>query len=223
MRLGVVVGQATEARIARRAGWRVGIGGGSAAGAARVAHRLASEGADGLISFGLAGGLDPALRPGALVVASAVLARGERHATDPTLSRLLGGPTPHLMLGADAVVASAADKRRLREQTGAAAVDLESGAVARVAASHGIPFAVLRAICDPADRVLPPAALVALDPRGGIRAWRLFASIAAHPMQLAALVVLAADAAMARRSLAACVRRTAPAAGSTHWAADSPR
>jgi adenosylhomocysteine nucleosidase len=221
--IGIIVGLAAEARIAQRAGWRAAAGGGTVAGAERAAHRLIDEDAGALISFGLAGGLDPALRPGALVVPTAVIARDERYPTDPNLSRMLGGATPHLMLGADAIVADVAAKRRLRQQTGAAAVDLESGAVARVAATRGIPFAVLRAICDPAERALPPAALVALDADGVIGAWRVIASIAAHPAQLAALLALAADAAAARRALVACLRRAGRAPPSACPAAWPPR
>ncbi len=210
MRVGVVVGLAAEARIARRLGWPVAIGGGTASGAESAAQALVQQACTGLISFGLAGGLDRMLRPGALVVPAAVIVDDQRYATDASLSRVLGGPTPHVMLGADAIVASVADKNRLRELTGAAAVDLESGAVARVAATHGIPFAVLRAICDPAARALPPAALVALDTRGSIKVWRVLIAIAAQPGQLAALFGLAADAAAARRSLAARVKRIVP-------------
>ena len=222
-RIGVVVGLAAEARVARRLGWRVAAGGGTAAGAAAAAARLVAEGAGALISCGLAGGLDPALRPGAVIVPCAVLARGVRFATDPTLSRMLGGPTSHVVLGADAPVASVAEKRRLRERTDAAAVDLESGAVARVAARHAIPFAVLRAVCDPADTALPPVALVALDAGGAIRAWRVLGSIIADPAQLAPLLALAADAATARRALVARVRRAGGRPSSPGAGAGLPR
>jgi adenosylhomocysteine nucleosidase len=210
MRVGVVVGLTAEARIARCLGWQVGVGGGTAMGAEKAARALVEQGCTGLVSLGLAGGLDPALRPGALIVPSAVLAGNARYAPDPTLSRSLGGTMPHILLGADAAVASAMEKRRLWQQTGAAAVDLESGPVARVAARHDIPFAVLRAICDPADRTLPPAASAALDTHGGIRVWRVLASIAAHPMQLPSLFALAAEAGAARRSLLARAKQLTP-------------
>jgi len=219
-RIGVVVGLATEARILRRSGWAVAIGGGTASGAGVAANRLIAQGCNALISFGLAGGLDPALRPGAIIIPSAVIAGGGNHATDPHLSRMLHGEvvtadavhvTPHLLLGADAIVADAAEKHRLHQQTGAAAVDLESAAVARVAAAHGLPFAVLRAICDPAERSLPPAALVALDTGGAIAVWRVLASIARRPGQLPALFALASDAAAAKRSLVERVSRIVPA------------
>ena len=211
MHIGVVVGLAAEARIAHGLGWPVAIGGGTIAGAEAAAYRLIDAGAAALVSFGLAGGLDPALRPGAVIVPSAVIVGDDRYATDADLSRMLGGATAHRLLGAETIVTCAVEKRSLHARTGAAAVDLESGAVARVAAARGIPFAVLRAICDPADRSLPPAALAALDVRGGIGVGRVLISVAAHPAQLPALFALAADAAAARRSLVACVRRIAQA------------
>jgi adenosylhomocysteine nucleosidase len=210
-RIGVVVGLATEARIARPLGWTVAIGGGTSAGAMAAADALVGQGCTSLISFGLAGGLDPALRPGTLIVSSAVITGDARYATDPALCSMLGGVTSHVILGADTIVASVVEKRRLYERYGAAAVDLESGEVARIATTRGIPFAALRAICDPAERALPPAALVALDARGDVRPWRVFASVAAHPAQLPRLLALAADAAAAKRSLAARVRQIAQA------------
>jgi adenosylhomocysteine nucleosidase len=196
-----LVGFAAEARVARLSGWQVAIGGGSTEGAARETRRLIDAGATGIVSFGLAGGLDPALPAGALIVPEAVAADGRIWSTDPGLTTRLGGTTGHLCLGLDRVVASAAEKQSLGRETGAALVDMESGAVATVASEMGVPFAVLRAICDPADRVLPPAALVALDSRGRLAAARLARSILTGPGQILALMALARDAAVARRAL----------------------
>jgi adenosylhomocysteine nucleosidase len=203
----VVVGLAVEARIARRLGFPVAIGGGTASGAEVAARSLVVSGVAGLISFGLAGGLDPALRAGALLVPSAVLVDGRSVPTDPALSQRLGGCSTGLLLGASDVAASAAAKAALFAATGADAVDLESGAVARVATEHGLPFAVLRAICDPAERDLPPAALIALDQHGAVGLARVFGSVLAHPSQVPGLLALAADAAAARRALRDAVAR----------------
>ena len=164
--IGVVVGLAAEARLARPLGLSVAIGGGTDAGAEAAAARLIRGGATGLISFGLAGGLDPALRPGAIVVPRAIITDGRTIATDLALSAALGGPTPHMVLGADTIAADAETKRRLRAETGAEAIDLESGAVARMADAHGLPCAAIRVVCDPAERTLPPAALAALNASG---------------------------------------------------------
>lgn len=202
----IVVGLRAEARLARRLGVPVAIGGGTAAGAEAAADRAVAAGASALVSFGLAGGLEPGLRPGDLIVPTAVLCDGAPFAADPALMDWLGGATGHCLLAVTTVAADAAGKRRLWQATGAAALDLESGAVARVAAAHRLPFAVLRAICDPAERDLPPAALVALDGGGAIGLARIAASVASRPGQIPALLRLAADAAAARRAL---VRRVA--------------
>jgi adenosylhomocysteine nucleosidase len=211
----LVVGFAAEARVARLSGWRVGIGGGTTEGAVLAARRLIDAGADGIVSFGFAGGLDPTLPAGALVVAEAVAANGRVWPADRRLSEHLGGITGPLCLGLDRVVASPDEKRHLNRETGAALVDMESGAVAAVAAEAGVPFAVLRAICDPADRTLPPAALVALNSAGRLAAIRLAMSILAGPGQMGALLGLARDAAVARRALRSRAMRMSPAGRSS--------
>nr|WP_294543687.1 hypothetical protein [uncultured Rhodopila sp.] len=199
--IGFVTGLAAEARIAARFGGAVAIGGGTPAGAAEAALRLVRDGATALVSFGLAGGLDPALRPGMVVVPDTVLAGGRRFAADARLAARFGGLTGHCLVAGDAIVADAAAKRALFAATGAQAIDLESGSVARVADEHGLPFAVVRAICDPAERDLPPAALVALDHGGAIGLLAVLRSVARRPGQIPGLLALARDAARARRGL----------------------
>ena len=211
MRLGIVTGLAAEARLGQRLG-RTLAGGGLPGGAEAAAESLVGQGVEGLVSFGLAGGLDPALRPGALVVPAAVREGEAVYATDPELAARFGRRAG-LLLAGSAVVAGAADKARLFAATGAAAIDLESGAVARVAARHGLPFAVLRAVCDPAERSLPPAALVALDRNGAIGGLRVLASVLRAPGQVPALLALARDAAAARAALRRQVSRRLPPAG----------
>ena len=198
--LGVVVGLAAEGRIARRLG-RVAVGGGLPAGAAVAAERLVAAGVSGLLSFGLAGGLDPALRPGDLVIPEAVLLDGIVWSTDAALRRRFGAATAGALLAGTQIVADASAKRALFEATGAVAIDLESGAVAQVARRHGLPFAVLRAVCDPAERNLPPAALAALNAAGAIGLSRVLAAVARRPGQIGELLRLAGDARLARRGL----------------------
>ncbi len=191
--------------MARRLGWPIEIGGGTYAGAMLAAERLVRNGVNALVSFGVAGGLDPAMRPGTILVPREVLTDAERLPTDQTLGRRLGTPSPIILFGADSIVSSAAAKTELFTATRAVAVDMESGAIARVAARHGIPFAVLRAICDPAEHDLPPAALVLPDRHGAIMLRRIFHSILTQPRQLRSLPALAANAMAARRALHAAV------------------
>ena len=207
-RAGVVVGLEAEARIARRLGLPVEIGGGGAAGAETAAARLVAAGARGLISFGLCGGLMPGLKAGALLVPGAILHEdGSRHQTDAELNAWLGGATPHVMLAATRIVSRAAEKSERWQATGATAVDLESGAVARAAVRHGLPYACLRAVCDIAEDDLPAAAIVSLDSAGRIRIGAVVWSVISQPGQLGALIALAANAAAARQTLKNRVRR----------------
>jgi adenosylhomocysteine nucleosidase len=205
--LGIVVGLKAEARMARPLPGRIAIGGGDRAGAQRAAECLIERGVSGLVSFGLAGGLDPALRPGALVIAGAVLCGGRRFACDPELRQALGGFTGSpTVFGGLNILAEAAAKARLFAGTGAACVDLESGAVASAAHRHNLPFAVLRAVCDPAERDLPPAALIALNASGAIGLGRVMRSVLRNPGQIAALLQLSNDAKQARSALVNHIR-----------------
>jgi adenosylhomocysteine nucleosidase len=152
------------------------------------------------------------LRPGAIVIPSVVLCDGDPFQTDATLARRFGGLTPHILFAGAAVVVDAASKRHLHATSHAHAIDLESGAVAQVAGARGLPFVVVRAICDPAERTLPPAALVALGPNGGIRPGAVLRSILLQPRQISGLIALAGDAAIARRALIRMANRF-PASG----------
>ena len=172
-------------------------------------ERLVGRGARALLSFGLAGGLSPALEAGAIVVPVAVLSGNQSWMTDTALSDSLGKPAG-ILLAATEIIATRAAKEAAWHQAGAVAADMESGSVAQVAARHRLPFAVLRAVCDPARRDLPPAALMALDAGGRIKAAALIASLLHHPGQVAGLVALAREAGRARHALLAHVAAIGP-------------
>ncbi len=195
----MVTGLEAEARIGARVGTALA-GGGTPAGAARAAEALVAQGATALISFGLAGGLNPALPPGTLVIPAEVIAEDAIYATDPALTDKLGGPA-HSLYAAPKILVTASAKRALFASTRADSVDLESGAVAEVAVAHGVRFAVLRAICDPAGSTLPAAALIALNEIGAIALGSVALSVLQDPMQLGALWRLARDAGKARTAL----------------------
>lgn len=204
--IGVVVGLESEARIARLLGCPVAVGGGGAAGAARAAAGLMGQGATALISFGLAGGLAPGLPPGAIIVPDRVVdGAGQAWTVDPALAARLGAPGG-AMLAVPDIVATAAAKAQAWQRTGALAADIETGAVARACPC----FAVLRVICDPAERDLPPAALSALDAAGRIHVGSLLRSLLRSPGQIPALITLGRDAAAARQALLTQVRRIGP-------------
>ena len=204
--LAFIVGLRAEARLLHPITRRVFVGGGTARGATQAAQRALAAGATALVSFGLAGGLSPALAPGTIVIPAAVLFRGRHLATDADLSAALGGVTTRALLAGEAIIASIAGKAERWHGTGADAVDLESGAMAESARHAQVPFAVLRAVCDPATRALPPAAISALTRRGSIGLFRVGASVLARPGQIGDLLALSRDARAARRALMSRIR-----------------
>jgi adenosylhomocysteine nucleosidase len=176
-------------------------GGGTPRGATDAANRLIAQGANALVSFGFAGGLDATLPAGTLVIPDTVLSEGQSYKADPALAARFGGLTGHCLIAGTTIAADVATKRHLRTKTKAHAIDLESGSVARVAAAHNMPFVTVRAISDPAETSLPPAALLALDQNGRVNLVRVLGSLLHQPSQLPALLRLASDAARARRAL----------------------
>jgi adenosylhomocysteine nucleosidase len=205
-----VTGLRTEARIARRAGFSIVCAGGIPAHtAATLGQAVGGGGATGLVSFGISGGLAPALAAGTLVCARAVIAAdGTRYPVDegwrariPEWSGALDGD----VFGSDAIVGTAAEKAALHARTGAVAVDLESAVVAQAAALAGLPFIVVRAIADPAERDLPPAAYIRLTPDGAPNLGKILASALGGPGQIAALIRLSRDARLAFRALTRAV------------------
>jgi adenosylhomocysteine nucleosidase len=117
----------------------------------------------GVISFGVAGGLDPTLKSGDVVVATEVLAGAGRWLAGFSFSEdLIAGVglgrrrvVRGLLAGAEELVSARHVKAALHSETGAAAVDMESHIAADYAAKARLPFAAVRVISDPASRALP--------------------------------------------------------------------
>ena len=103
-----------------------------------------------------------------------------------------------------------ADKQALAAATGALAVDMESHIAARLAAAHGLPFAALRVICDPAARAIPPAAIAGMREDGGTDLGAILRALLRGPGQLPAMIRLAGDARTAFGVLARCRRSLDP-------------
>ena len=178
------------------------------------ATALIEAGCTALASFGLAGGLDPDLAAGAVLLPAEVLGKaGQRVTTNEewrgrvalAVTRYApvrsGGllTTPH-------AIASVADKADLFRTTGAVAVDMESLAIGEVATHHELPFIAVRVIVDSAGDVLPRAVTAAADNQGHLQIWRLLGALTLAPGELAPLIRLARRYRAANRSLAAIAR-----------------
>jgi adenosylhomocysteine nucleosidase len=201
----------------RRVAWCVGGVGGPAADMATklliAGHRPAL-----VISAGFAGAIDPDILRGSVVrPARSVDASGQSGMplwTDvPTAAGTAGS-----IVTVEHVVATVEDKRRLREQSGAQLVDMETHAVARVASAAGLPCGCVRVVSDDATQQLPReveslarpqsawrragAAVAAIGRRPGAAAdlWRLWERAVVDGRTLAHALVALLEALPAGRS-----------------------
>lgn len=186
-----VTGLAKEAKIVGVADVVAVAGGGDSDGLAQKLDALHGD-LKGVISIGLAGALSPHLKVGDVVIADQILTGLENWDCHEAWRVRLLSRLPHAhqgqMFGSDVIIENAETKSGLYDATGALAVDMESQVAARFAAKRNLPLAALRVISDDASHVLPPAALVAMKPDGGIALGRVLGSLLKKPTQVPALV-----------------------------------
>ena len=192
-----VVGMTREAKILGPE-TPVLVGGGDADALAATLEAELSAGVAGVVSFGLCGALDPLVKVGDIVIGDGVADGGACYATDPAWTERICVNLPGARRGrfasAKRPVASVAQKAELRAATGAIAVDMESGVVARLAAAYRAPFVVVRGVSDGPRHALPHAAQVGLGPDGRPAVGAVLASLRSNPWQIGALIRTALEA-----------------------------
>lgn len=151
---------------------------GPRAAAIRLSRFLENHPVSKILAFGYAGALDPDLKVGDLVAVRRVLSIGENVAARTPLDQMEAEGSWELrpddlgclgvgircgdVLTTPFIIGDPEQKKLLRARFQTAAVDMETGAFARVASAARIPFAAIRAITDEAeDSFLAP---VSYDP-----------------------------------------------------------
>jgi adenosylhomocysteine nucleosidase len=197
---GLVIHEGTVA--GARVAWC--IGGVGTAAATQAARLLVAGHRPGLlVSAGFAGGLDPALARGAVVRPAEAVADGDaRRFPLSTVAAAAGAPLTIVTAGG--IVATPAAKHALAARSSAQLCDMETIAVAGVAAAAGLPCAGVRVISDTVDDELPRevanlahpqstmrrlgAALNAVGrrPRAALDLWRLYEHAVVDAKTLAA-------------------------------------
>jgi hopanoid-associated phosphorylase len=203
-----VTGLAKEAKLAGVAGVVAVAGGGDADGLMAKLNALHGD-LRGVISIGLAGALSPLLHVGDVVIADQVITGLEKWDCHEGWRVRLTSRLPFAhqgqLFGSDVIIENAETKSGLHTTTGALAVDMESQVAARFAARRNLPLAGLRVISDDASHVLPPAALVAMRPDGGIALGRVLGSVLRRPGQVPALIRTARSSNRAFAELLRCL------------------
>ena len=175
-----------------------------------AARALVEAGVSALMTFGMAGGLDPTLKAGSVVLPRELISeagtrwlasRSWRERVAAAVSPLRAVTEGNLLTSARAID-TPTDKTAAFRETGAAAVDMESAAVAQIADKHNLPFIAVRVIVDTAADKLPRA-VVNASRAGKVHIGRLVAGLVVAPGEIVALVRLAQRYRIAIRSLRA--------------------
>jgi adenosylhomocysteine nucleosidase len=198
----------------------IALTGEGAKNAQRAAEAIVSTGPRLLVALGLAGALDPQLKPADLVVATRVVRDGlpPLRIDDDLLAhvRHRTGAAPGWVATVDRIVSSVRDKRSLQQRwahplhatgSGPGLVDLESRWAVEAAERGGVPWVVLRAVSDVASENLPEFLEQARDEDGAIRRHRVLLHAMHHPRWVPGLVRLGWRSRRCARVLAEAVER----------------
>jgi len=155
---------------------------------------LATHSPDRVLTCGFAGGLNPDLKLGEVVFETL---------DEKLRAKLLGVEAkPAKFFCAGRIATSVAEKKRLRDETGADAVEMESAAIHAVCGERGIPCATLRVISDTAGEDLPLDFNALAKPDKNLDYGKLFLAIAKSPGIIGALMELQKKTKFAAEQLA---------------------
>jgi adenosylhomocysteine nucleosidase len=178
-----------------------GIGRENAERAAR--EFLASHTPSLLITCGFAGGLIPELNVGDVIFEIRSSGGAGDQAYAAVRSKLAtAGAREGKIYCADRIATTAADKKKLQEDTGADAAEMESGAVQGVCGGLGIPCITVRVISDTADQDLPLDFNRFLTEDKTLDMSKLMMAVAKAPWKMGALMELQKNTKLAAQRLA---------------------
>ena len=172
-----------------------------------ICNQLERRDISGVVSFGIAGGLNPNYKTGSVLLPSNVLTsdKGSIPTNDCWRSSIAKNwPSANqqtLQLGVNEPVTDKVDKERLYRTHKAHAVDMESHIIGTYAQKRNIPFLILRSVADTSDTAIPEVALSGLDKNGKATPFKLIKKIFERPGDIKGLVTLAIQTNVALREL----------------------
>jgi len=165
-----------------------------------------------VLTCGFAGGLNPDLKIGEVVFEisrsrgdeAQIKTRDQSESPDVVSYEKLisAGAKPVKFFCSDRIATTVAEKKKLRDETGADAVEMESEAIHAVCAEQGIPCMTVRVISDTAHEDLPLDFNQLAKPDQSLDFGKLFLAIAKSPGKIPALMQLGKKTKFAAERLA---------------------
>jgi uridine phosphorylase len=160
---------------------------------------LATNSPELVLTCGFAGGLNPDLKLGEVVFELAGPAANDQKVV---ANLAAAGAKPAKFFCANRIAITVAEKKKLRAETGADAVEMESAAIHAICHERGIPCATVRVISDTANENLPLDFNALSKPDKNLDYGKLFLAIAKSPGKISALMELQKKTKFAAEKLA---------------------
>jgi len=156
-----------------------------------------------VLTCGFAGGLNPDLKIGDVVFDIPVKNKSEPTYVGCYEKLVAAGAKPVKFFCADHIATTVGEKTKLRQETGADAVEMESAAIHAVCAEKNIPCVTVRVISDTAHEDLPLDFNLLAKPDKSMDFGKLAWAIARSPGKIGALMALQKKTSFAANRLAA--------------------
>ena len=173
-----------------------------------VREFLAVNSPEMVLTCGFAGGLNPDFKIGDVLFECGIQSEPPHVGCYQLKEKLLAaGATPAKIFCADRIATTVAEKKKMRDETGADAVEMESAAIHAVCRERGIPCATVRVISDTASEDLPLDFNALSKPDKSLDYGKLFLAIAKSPGKIGALMRLQKNTKLAAENLAQVLAR----------------
>jgi adenosylhomocysteine nucleosidase len=174
----------------------------------RAAQLLISKDVEVLISWGSAAGLSPEVAGGDLLIPRSVKVHDKTYHTHGSFNNeLLNQISPGIPVHQGSICESARlltsveNKKQLFESSQCLAADMESGALAELAAEKNIPFSVIRAVSDPVNMKLSKAVLAGIGQDGKFKLASFVKTALISPWEWVSIIKLAWNFKKAQKTL----------------------
>ena len=176
-----------------------------------ASKKLVKLNVDGLISWGIAGGISNSINSGDMIIARSVINQRNIYSTSHEWQKKI---ISHFkdssykifdgdVVSTERICASFKEKMKLFKETKALAIDMESLGIAEIANASNLDFIIIRTIADNADSNIPKAVIKNIDNFGRINIGKFLASCLFHPTQIYEIILLAKNY---KKSLAALTK-----------------